>query len=604
MFDRTQLKNFPNSSGVYQMFDNQNQLIYVGKAKNLKKRTTSYFSSSVTNHKTLALVQRIERIEVIPTISEIEALILEHNIIKQKRPHYNILLRDDKTYPFVAISQHDFPRVMVYRTKQLKAHKKLQLFGPYPNSSAATSAVELIYQSFQIRNCSDASFANRTRPCLMYQIKRCSAPCVNLISKSNYQCDVEYAKKFLQGKNQDVIKDLVADMNTKAKAKEYEQAAAIRDRIGQLQQVLANQTIRSGTANCDVLGIATEHNKVGISQLQIRHGNIIGNQYHPLVNKLQLTELQILAEFIGQYYLVNHKRNAVKQIIVAKKDTTFTMLQQSIAKVTGEKFEIVTMSRGLKKHWLEMAKKSAIKNLKLTQQGRDYAELWQQLQQWLNVDKPITTLECFDISHNHGVKTVASCVVFDQTGEVKQLYRRYNLEDMNSDDYLAMRTVLLRRYSKMLQKGLTLPSVILIDGGRGQLNTAQKVLDDLKITDIILLSIVKGEARKSGLERFLSPQLKQPLDLNATLPLFHCLQYIRDEAHRFAITGHRNQLKKTVVQSPLLDIDGIGPTKRKRLLDFFGGLQQIEDATVQDLSKVPGINQKIAASVYEKFHSD
>ena len=601
--DSNKLKYIPTKSGVYQMYDSRGLLLYVGKAKNLRNRVSSYFRGGGLNNKTIALVQRIDTIEVTVTATEKEALLLEHNMIKQSRPLFNVLLRDDKTYPYVKLSQHKFPRLSVYRTKSTASQKNAVLFGPYPNAYSAKVAVELMFKVFKVRSCSDSVFLNRSRPCLQYQINRCSAPCVDYINPQEYARDIDRVVDFLDRKDEKVITDLAVDMEQSAEQLQYEKAAQIRDKIGILREFLSTQHIRIGSGDFDVLAIVSKPPHTCISLLFIRNGSVVANKQHIFYNKIVRRDAEIIAEFIGQYYLQEQQIEIPRTIVLPFEIKNMSVFAEAISEVRRSKVEIKVAVRSRLLQWKSMAYASAEQNIQLQHEQRDYQVLFTELGQLLAVPNVIDTIECFDISHTFGTLTVASCVVFDISGASTNNYRRYNLENMRSDDYLAMKTVMQKRYQKKRKLQQKMPSLILVDGGKGQLGIAEQLFNDLGIDDVILLGIAKGLNRKSGLEKIFKSPNNQSVKMDSMSPVFHMLQHIRDEAHRFAITGHRNRRNKNSVQSPLLSIEGIGHQKRKLLLERFGGLQQIQSASIEDLTRVSGINKNIAEKVYKFFHN-
>ena len=583
------------------MFDADDKLLYVGKAKNLKNRVSSYFRSTGLTNKTMALVTKIANIEFTTTKTEKEALLLEHNLIKHNRPNYNILLKDDKTYPYILVSDHDFPRVSVYRTKNPKTKIKKQLYGPYPSAYSAKVAVELIYKTFKLRNCTDNIFNNRSRPCLQYQIQRCSAPCVNYVTSEDYTTTVKQTQMFLNNKNQQVLQDLASSMQQHSTKLDFEKAAAIRDKIATLRGFLSSQSIDKANGNKDILAITVNNQIYCITQLQVRDGSIVFSKHHLIKDKLAREQSVVLQEFIGQLYLQQVPKLIPQQIVIAIKFTGLAALELAISEVATRKVQIKIAKRGNQLQWLQMAEASAKQHLVTNKFDKNYQKIFSDLQAKLNLEQPIATIECFDISHTHGALTVASCVVFDDNGAKKSSYRRYNIDNAGGDDYLAMQIVLQKRYKKKYANKEQMPSIVIVDGGKGQLKIAENIFADFKQVDTVLLGIAKGKARKSGLEKIFKSPGSQQIEFDVTKEDFHCLQFIRDEAHRFAISGHRNKRDKAINHSQLLKIDGIGAKKRTLLLQSFGGLDKIVSASIDDLTKVAGINTATAEKIYNYF---
>ncbi|HEX4045664.1 MAG TPA: excinuclease ABC subunit UvrC [Gammaproteobacteria bacterium] len=598
---KTFLTNLSHHPGVYQMLDEQGGILYVGKAKNLKKRITSYFSGRVKDLKTLSLVKYIHDINIIVTHSENEAVLLECNLIKQHRPRYNILLRDDKSYPYIVISHHGYPRIDLYRGQRKKNGR---YFGPYPSSLAVRETISMIQKLFRIRTCTDNFFAARTRPCLLYQIERCTGPCVDLVNKIEYAQQIELAVKFLEGKNDEIIHALQNKMEIASQTLDFEGAAHYRDQIQRLRQIQERQYVNVAQGNADVIGYANQENNTCIQVLSIRHGQILGSQsYFPTVPQHSLAN-EVIAAFLTQHYLSSSSplENIPKQIITHEKIVDQRLLQQVLIEQAQHQVELMQPIRGEKKKWLDMAMMSAKQSLatrlftKINMRARMTA-----LQTELVLDSMPRRIECFDISHSQGEATVASCVVFDQQGPVKSDYRRFNIENITpGDDPAAMQQVLLRRF-KRLQKEASLPDIVLIDGGKPQLNAAITVMATLGIHDILLIGVAKGAGRKPGFETLHRPG--QPvLHLSADSLALHLIQHIRDEAHRFAITGHRQRRDKTRQHSSLEFIPGIGAKRRRELLRYFGGIQGLAHASLEELVKVPGINRPLAERIFATFH--
>lgn len=589
--------------GVYQMFNAEGDILYVGKAKNLKKRLSSYFRSSGLSVKTQALVARIARIEVTITASETEALILEQNLIKSNRPPYNILLRDDKSYPYVFMSSgEDYPRLALHRGAK---KKRGDYYGPYPNVSAVRDSLSFLQKTFKVRQCEDSVFRNRSRPCLQYQINRCTAPCVGLITPQDYAQDVHHTRLFLQGKNQQLLQELADEMEAASSQLAFERAALLRDQISALRSVQAQQNVEEGSGDMDIIAVAVQSANACVHVLFIRQGRILGSRsYYP---KLGLGErgADVLGEFLPQFYL-GSGRDVPAAIITSEPLTDAGLLSQALASARGARVTITHNVRTHRAKWVDMAKKAAEQNIIARINSRKtVTERLLALQDVLGLDDIPARMECFDISHSAGELTVASCVVFDKEGPAKSDYRRFNIEGITGgDDYAAMEQALTRRYTR-LQKGEgKLPDILFIDGGKGQMGVARRVLDELGVSSVQLIGVAKGTTRKPGFETLYHAQTEQEIVLGSDSPALHLIQQIRDEAHRFAITGHKNRRDKKRRTSTLDNIPGVGPAKRRELLRHFGGLQQLRQASVGDLAKTKGISRKLAETIYDFLHAD
>lgn len=601
----TFLKNVTRKAGVYVMQNAAHEILYVGKAKNLRNRLGSYFRSSGLAAKTMALVQRIAHIDVTVTATEGEALLLEQNLIKQYKPPYNILLRDDKSYPYIYIStQHDYPRISVHRGAKAKQGK---YFGPYPNASAVRESLNLLQKVFKVRQCEDSYFSNRSRPCLQYQINRCTGPCVDRISKEAYGEDVRHTMMFLEGKNASVIAELANNMEAAAEKLEFEEAAEYRDQISHLQKVQASQWIEGESGDIDIIATVLKAGHACVQLLYVRAGRILGSRsYYP---RLQLDEsdADVLEAFIAQYYLVGHgTRDMPRELVVNRPLPDARTLAQALSDAKGQRLTISHSVRANRAKWLSLAETAAEQNLgnKLAERT-NYAERYEMLQQALGLEELPQRLECFDISHSHGEATVASCVVFDGNGPHKSDYRQFNIEGITGgDDYAAMAQALERRYKRVAAGEAPVPDILLIDGGKGQLSAVQAILAEMALPDMLILGVAKGADRRAGLEVLIRGDTGAELRLPANSPALHLIQHIRDESHRFAITAHKQRRDKKRRQSVLDSIPGVGAQRRKALLRQFGGLQGIVAASVDDLQRVPGISEKIAKDIYESVRSE
>ena len=596
------LKNVTSKPGIYRMYNAEGKVLYVGKARNLKKRLQSYFRNTGLSSKTELLVSQIEDIDVTVTHTESEALLLENNLIKEYRPRYNVLLRDDKSYPYIYISDKDkYPRIDLHRGARKKPGRYL---GPYPNAGSVRETISLLQKTFRIRQCEDSYFRNRSRPCLQYQIKRCTAPCVALISEQAYRQDIAHALLFLEGKSSQIIEELVDSMEKAADKKNYEKAAVYRDQISTLKAITERQYVSAEKGDIDIIACAAEGGQACIQVFYIRNGLNLGNRsYFPVLPEA-MDVPDILAAFIPQFYL---DRAIPASIILSAKPTEAALLQQTLSEKAGRKISFSTSVRGERAGFLEMAMTNAGDALSSRLVSRTgLLQRFEALQEVLQLESLPVRLECFDISHTQGEATKASCVVFTQDGPFKSDYRRYNISDIvPGDDYAAMRQALLRRY-KPPKAGdddeRRFPDVLFIDGGKGQLRQAIEVFDELGIEDVLLVGVAKGEGRKAGLEKLIFSDGRPELHLDPESSALHLILQIRDEAHRFAISGHRAQRAKKRTRSPLEDIAGLGPKRRQTLLKHFGGLQGITRAGVEDLARIPGISSKLAQAIYGRFH--
>ena len=594
------VKGLTGRPGVYRMVDADGTVIYVGKAKNLKKRVGSYFRKTGLTSKTRVMVAQIAHIDTTVTHTENEALILENNLIKDLMPRYNVLLRDDKSYPYLLISGDNFPRLSVHRGAKRKAGR---YFGPYPSAGAVRESLNLLQKIFPVRQCENSYYENRSRPCLQYQIKRCTGPCVGLISEANYQRDVQHTIMFLEGKNQQVMDDLTTQMNTAAADLQFEQAAAIRDKIVSLRRVQERQYVSSMQGDSDVLAALVRDGMAVVEVNFIRGGRSLGSKSYFPKGSADLTAAELLSAFIPQYYL---GKDVPVEILLSHQPADMPLLQEVLQSESGHKVSLRQPQRGNATRWLQMAITNA--EISLTQRLSSRANLLQRfeaLQDALQLDELPKRLECFDISHTSGERTVASCVVFGLEGAIKADYRKFNIEGITGgDDYAAMNQALSRRFTR-LQKGEgKRPDLLLIDGGKGQITEAREVLAELNLSDLPILGIAKGPERRPGEETLFLVGRAGEVVLSADSPALHLLQQVRDEAHRFAITGHRARRAKARNTSSLEEIPGLGAKRRQKILQQFGGLQEVKRAGVEDLANVDGISKALAQKIYDSFHGD
>ena len=582
-FDPKQfIAGLPMLPGIYRMLDSGGQVLYVGKAGQLKKRVASYFQKTNISPRIRLMVSHIARIEVTVTRSEAEALLLENNLIKALKPRYNILFRDDKSYPYIVLTGHEFPRISYYRGATGKQH---QYFGPYPNSHAAKESIQLLQKIFRIRTCEDSVFSNRTRPCLLHQIHRCTAPCVGLVSQQDYATDIRNAALLLQGKQDEVEGVLRQAMEQASEQQHYEQAVALRDQLQALHTVQQKQFMESGRAtDADIVAVAELDGVLCVNLAMVRGGRHLGDKSLFPQNAEGQAPGEVLEAFLAQHYL----SCSAPPLILSSIEIAAEPLEALLSEQAGYKVQIRHNVSGERRQWLEMAQQNAL--LALRQQAGQQAS-------------QLARIECFDISHTMGEATVASCVVYDNLAMRNAEYRRYNISGITAgDDYAAMRQALLRRYQKLQGGEGKRPDLILIDGGAGQLSVACEVMTELNLADIPLLGVAKGVERKPGMEQLLRPQFEKPLQLSPDHPALHLIQQVRDEAHRFAISGHRAKRGKVRTTSRLEEISGVGERRRRNLLARFGGLQGVYQASVHELAQVEGISQTLAEKIYQQLH--
>ncbi|MCF7986085.1 MAG: excinuclease ABC subunit UvrC [Methylovulum sp.] len=595
----TFLKNLTTRPGIYKMFNDQGDIIYVGKAKNLKNRVSSYFKTQTPSPKQQVMMSKVAHIEVTVTHTEGEALLLECQQIKRHKPRYNICLRDDKSFPYIYLSTaHEFPQITLHR-----GAKKLpgKYFGPYPSSIAAKESLKLLQKLFPVRQCDDSVYNYRTRPCLQHQIGRCTAPCVGLIDKASYALDVDSTMLFLEGKGGILIEQLIVKMEQAASVLDYEQAASIRDQIVRLRSVLEKQFVQGERGDVDVIACANQLNVACIQVFFIRNGQHLGNKTFFPKSTQAYEPGAIIEAFIAQYYL---DRQIPHELIVSHEPTNGALLTEVLSAQAKHAVPISAKVRGERAKWLQMAATNVQQSLlsKLAEKSGLYARFLS-LQQELGCPELPKRLECFDISHTQGEQTVASCVVFDREGPLKSAYRRFNITGITGgDDYAAIYQAVLRRFKRQQQGEHPAPDILFIDGGKGQVKAAQKALEELSVNNVMIVGVSKGPDRKPGMEKLILVDQALPKAVTAGASGLLLIQHIRDEAHRFAITGHRQRRSKAKKQSILEGIQGLGPKRRQQLLKQFGGLQGIAQAGVDALSSINGISRPLAQRIYEHFH--
>ena len=601
------LKNYArrltSKPGVYCMINRKEDVIYVGKAKNLKKRVISYFTSVNSGGKKQAILKEAHSISITITRTEREALILENTLIKKYRPKFNVLLKDSKSYPYIEVNiTHQFPRFSFHRGK--RNLKRAEYYGPYPNVSAVRNTLSQLQKVFLLRNCDESFFNNRSRPCLQFQIKRCSGPCVDLVSKEEYQFNVDQALDYLKGNDQSIIKKFIGKMDQASAQQDYEKAGFYRDQISSLKVIQSYQFVDGANRiDADAIALTESSGMFCIAVLFLRKGQILGSRsFYP--QKTNMADAQeVIESFLMQYYTVYQPP---KEILLNIKLENLRLLQEALSDESKSKVIIKHSVRSYRKKWIEISASNAIESLKskLASKASIAAQLYE-LTEIISNDKLVQNIECFDVSHFMGDKCVASCVAFNREGFNKQGYRRFNISGIKKgDDYAAMSQALSRHYSRSLKESRLLPDIILVDGGKGQINTAISVFKDLGIIGIPILGIAKGPNRQLKEDRIFINKNKSPLSIANNSPAKFLIQSIRDEAHRFAITGHRNKKRKKLLTSDIQSIEGIGPNKKKDLLKQFGGIQEIKRASVEDLMTVRGINNNLANKIYNHFNAN
>jgi len=589
----------PTRPGVYLMRDESGQALYVGKARNLRRRVASYFDARPKVERIMRMVARIHAIEISLTPSESEALLLENEWIKSLKPRYNVLLRDDKSYPWIAVScGHDYPGIAFHRGSRDQTQR---YFGPFPSAGSVRESINLIQKLFRLRNCEDSYFAHRNRPCLQYQIRRCTAPCVGFVSPAQYAEQVSDAILFLEGKDEKIIDRLIRRMEQAAGRREYEAAAVYRDQINTLKRLHAQQIVAGGKGNIDFIAAVKEQGKCCVQVVSYRNGRNLGQRSHFPGQAEHHDTAEVLDAFLGQYY---QDRIPPEQLVLSHAVENRAVLTQVFSLAAGRKVEIQPHPRGNRRKLLLMAMQNARQSLSLRLAGEaSITRQLEALQSVLGLEELPRNIECFDISHTAGNQAVGACVVFDGTGPVKSRYRRYNLRDIApGDDYAAMRQVLSRRYARLQAEEGHVPDLILIDGGKGQLQQAIDVMTEFGLSGIPVVGIAKGRSRRPGLEEWVRPAPAAPLHPGPESPASHLVQQVRDEAHRFAITGHRGRRNRAATRSQLEEIPGVGPKRRRQLLNQFGGLQGVARAGIDELASVPGVSRLLATQIFKALH--
>ncbi len=595
------LANLTQRPGVYRMMGADDEVLYVGKARNLKNRVSSYFRGRAHSAKTMRMLKQIADVEITVTNTETEALLLEYNLIKKFQPRFNVLLRDDKSFPYIYVTtDQEFSRLTFYRGSR---KGKGRYFGPYPSTHAVRDTLSYLQKLFKLRQCEDTFFRNRSRPCLQYQIKRCSAPCVGLIDAEKYKRDVDDAILFLDGRSHDVIDGLARRMETASETKDYEQAAHYRDQITSLKTVQEKQfVVGQQRGDFDIVAMAEKKGTYCIAVMYIRSGRNLGSRvYFPKAASGAEHE-EVMSAFLAQYYLA---REAPPEVLISHDAGNYELLERTLGERAKRKVRIKPNFRGQRAKWMDMALTNArhalarrlVSNSTIARQQEDLRDV-------LKLDEIPQRIECFDISHTGGESTVASCVVFGPDGPIKSDYRRFNIKGVaGGDDYGAMRQAISRRYTRVKKGEAPEPDILLIDGGKGQVSATTSVLEELQFDDLLIVGVAKGPARRPGHEKLILSGKKRPIILPPESQALHLIQQVRDEAHRFAITGHRARREKKRRSSVLESIPGLGPKRRRELLRQFGGLQAIKRAGIDDLMTVPGISHRLAELIYESFHT-
>jgi excinuclease ABC subunit C len=596
------IMSLPPKPGIYRMLGAKGEVLYVGKARNLRKRVQSYFRANGLAARVMLLMQQAQNIEITVTHTETEALLLENNLIKTLLPRFNILLRDDKSYPYIFVSDNqEYPRIGFHRGAK---REKGRYFGPYPSSYGVRETLNLLQKIFRVRQCQDSFFRNRSRPCLQYQIKRCSGPCVGLIEPERYTADVQQAVMFMEGKSQSLVRESIKQMEQASDKQDFETAALFRDRIAMLKRIQEKQYITGEGGDADVMAIAASSEAACIVVTWIRGGQNLGSKsFFPRLGA-ESTPWEMLDAFLSQYYLSG--RAIPARIYLSEAIIDRALLERAFSEHAGRKIALTVNPRGAPRRWIQMAKFNAADALRRHLAGKiDMQGRFEALRDALKLESTPERIECFDISHTMGEAAVASCVVFDVNGPVKSDYRRFNIAGIEpGDDYGAMTQALTRRYRRVKEGEGKLPDLLLIDGGKGQLSAAEAALQELQLEDMKLVAVAKGRERKPGKEQLFLSGSRRPTILPGDSAGLHLIQQVRDEAHRFAIAGHRLRRGRARTTSTIERIPGIGGKRRQALLKNFGGLREVARAGVEDLARVPGISPQLAQKIYDAFHSE
>ena len=595
---RRRVARLPQGPGVYRMIDASGSVLYVGKARNLRRRVGSYFTRAL-DRRLQVMVSQIADIEVTLTRSEGEALLLESNLIKSLKPRFNVVLRDDKSYPYLYLSTQDaFPRLAFYRGSRTGPGR---FFGPYPSAWAVRETLQLLQKLFPVRQCEDTFYRTRSRPCLQYQIKRCSGPCCGLVTQEDYAQDVARTVKFLEGRADEVIGELVTAMEQAAETLEFERAAALRDQVATLRRIRERQYVDGEGGDLDILAAAQAGGQHCVQVFFIRAGRNLGNKTFYPTAPADTDEAALLAGFIAQFYA---EKLVPPELVVSLEPEERELLEQALGERAGHRVQIKHRVRAERARWLEMARGNAGLALQArlgSQAG--YQLRLERLRDALDLAELPARMECFDISHTRGERTVGSCVVFDDAGPRKSDYRRFNIEGITpGDDYAAMHQALTRRYTRVKQGEYPVPDVLFIDGGRGQIGKVDEALQELGLSGILVVGVSKGPDRRPGTEQLWLLGQNTPVILPADSPAMHLIEQIRDEAHRFAITGHRQRRAKARTASVLEEIDGVGPKRRQSLLKAFGGIRGLTRAGIEDIAQVEGISRALAQRIHDAFH--
>ena len=594
------VRRLTTQPGVYRMLDGNGEVLYVGKARNLKKRVSSYFLRASGNPRIESMVDQVGAIEVSITASEDEALLLESSLIKSLKPRYNVCLRDDKSYPYLRLTGHRYPRIMFHRGAR-KPNERY--FGPFPSAATVRDTISTLQKVFEVRGCSDSYFEARTRPCLQHQIRRCSAPCVGLISEADYAASIDAVSDVMQGRAESLVESLQSRMDEQAAALDFEAAARTRDRIAAIRRMQETKIVTGLKGDVDVIVLESVSGLTGVGVMSIRAGQNRGQvQHFPRVPK-GVDDAELMGEFLAQHYTSHAPPD---ELIVNVEPAESDWLVHALSEAAGRKLRIKAQVRDVRRRLRDMASaglREAIKHRLLSRQNIGSRLL--ALQERFALERVPERIECFDISHSRGEETVASCVVFGDEGADKSQYRRFGIEGITpGDDYAAIQQAVSRRFKRVANGESPCPDVLLIDGGKGQLSAAMKALEAHAVMPVLILGVAKGSARKAGMEQLFLPDKDEALRLDDDDPALHLIQQVRDEAHRFAITGHRGRRAKARTRSELDDIPGLGPVRRQALLRRFGGMRQLRRASLDELQKVDGLHRELARRVYDHLHEN